>query len=121
MIDITFSDGLVPVVAQDWSNRDVLMVAYANQEAVAKTLETGYAHYYSRSRKKIWKKGEESGNVQKVSRILVDCDGDCLLYEVEQTGGAACHTGHRSCFYRTIAGDPIADRIFDPSVVYSKK
>jgi phosphoribosyl-AMP cyclohydrolase len=121
MIEIAFSDGLVPVVAQDVSSRDVLMVAYANQEAVEKTLETGYAHYYSRSRKKIWKKGEESGNIQKVSRILVDCDEDCLLYEIEQVGGAACHTGHRSCFYRTITGDTIAERVFDPTIVYSQK
>ncbi|HNI41047.1 MAG TPA: phosphoribosyl-AMP cyclohydrolase, partial [Methanoregulaceae archaeon] len=92
MLDLHYTDGLIPVVVQDIMSLEVLMVAYANQEAVSLTRDTGFAHYFSRSRGKIWKKGEESGHVQKVRQILVDCDEDCLLYLVEQTG-AACHTG----------------------------
>ena len=91
--------GLIPVVVQDFYNNQVLMVAYANEEAVKKTLESGYAHYYSRSRKELWKKGETSGHTQKVKQIFYDCDEDTLLIKVEQKG-AACHTNHRSCFYR---------------------
>lgn len=94
-------NGLVPVVVQDVDNKDVLMQAYVNKEALKLTRETGYAHYYSRSRKKIWKKGETSGNIQVVKDIYVDCDGDCLLYVVKQTG-PACHTGNRSCFFRKL-------------------
>ena len=96
------------------------MVAYANDEAVRLTKSTGFAHYYSRSRRKIWKKGEESGHFQHVSRILVDCDEDCLLYEVRQEG-AACHTGHMSCFYRTLDGEEISGKVFDPREVYANK
>lgn len=92
-------NGLVPVIAQDFYNKEVLMFAYVNKEALQKTIETGFAHYFSRSRNKLWKKGEESGNVQKVKQILFDCDEDCVLYKVEQTG-CACHTFHRSCFFR---------------------
>jgi phosphoribosyl-AMP cyclohydrolase (EC 3.5.4.19) len=110
--------GLIPVVVQDSTTGEVLMVAYANEEAILRTRETGFAHYYSRSRKKIWKKGEESGHIQRIKRILVDCDGDTLLYVVDQVGGGACHTGHRSCFYRTLEGEEIAPRIFDPDTVY---
>ena len=117
MLPLKFDNGLIPVVVQDAKSRDVLMVAYANDEAVGLTRATGYAHYYSRSRRKIWKKGEESGHVQKVLRILVDCDEDCLIYEVEQTG-AACHTGYPSCFYRTIDGSVISKKVFDPREVY---
>ena len=120
MLKLNFTDNLIPVVVQDVSTRDVLMVAYANEEAVRLTKETGFAHFYSRSRRKMWKKGEESGHVQKVSRVLVDCDEDCLLYEVEQKG-AACHTGYRSCFYRTLDGEIISDKVFDPSKVYANK
>ncbi|SMP01903.1 phosphoribosyl-AMP cyclohydrolase [Desulfurobacterium pacificum] len=101
-IDFEKGGGLVPVVVQDINTKTVLMLAYANKEALIKTIETGYAHYYSRSRKKIWKKGETSGNVQKVVRIFLDCDEDTLLYLVEQKG-VACHTGEYSCFFRTIA------------------
>lgn len=101
-VDFEKGGGLVPVVVQDASSKEVLMVAYANRDAVEKTLETGYAHYYSRSRGKLWKKGETSGNVQKVKEVLVDCDGDTLLYLVEQKG-VACHTGEYSCFFRKIA------------------
>ncbi len=120
MLKLNFADNLITVVVQDVSTRDVLMVAYANDEAVRLTKETGFAHFYSRSRRKMWKKGEESGHVQKVLRVLVDCDEDCLLYEVEQKG-AACHTGYRSCFYRTLDGEIISDKVFDPSKVYANK
>jgi phosphoribosyl-AMP cyclohydrolase len=120
MITVKFIDGLVPVIVQDAKNREVLMMAYANDEAVRLTKETGYAHYYSRSRKKLWKKGEESGHFQKVVSILTDCDEDCLLYLVEQRG-AACHTGFESCFYRTLEGDVVGKKVFDPEKVYGKK
>lgn len=120
MIPIRFANGLVPVIAQDASTGEVLMLAYANEEAVRLTRETGYAHYYSRSRKKLWKKGEESGHFQKVRRILTDCDEDALIYVVEQAG-AACHTGYRSCFYRTIDGEIIGEKVFDPEKVYANK
>jgi phosphoribosyl-AMP cyclohydrolase len=107
------------VIVQDRGTHEILMMAYANEEAVHLTQSTGYAHYYSRSRKKLWKKGEESGHFQKVERILVDCDEDCLIYEVEQTG-AACHTGYRTCFYRTLDGETIGKKVFDPEKVYKK-
>jgi phosphoribosyl-AMP cyclohydrolase len=120
MISLKFSDGgLIPVIVQDTITREVLMMAYANDEAVHLTETTGYAHYYSRSRKKLWKKGEESGHFQKVVKVLVDCDEDCLIYEVEQTG-AACHTGYRSCFFRTLDGGIIGHKVFDPEKVYGK-
>ena len=110
-------DGLVPVVAQSAADGTVLMLAYANREAVDRTRETGEAHYYSRSRNELWRKGETSGHRQQVESIRVDCDGDTLLYLVDQIGGA-CHTGHRSCFYRTIEGEQVGDRVFDPDDVY---
>jgi len=113
-------DGLVPVVVQDQKTKDVLMVAYANDEAVSLTRETGFAHYFSRSRQRIWKKGEESGHLQHVRRILVDCDEDCLLYLVDQEG-AACHMGYRSCFFRTIDGEQILQKVFNPDKVYANK
>lgn len=119
MLNLKFADGLIPVIVQDAQNREVLMMAYANEEAVRLTQETGFAHYYSRSRKKLWKKGEESGHFQKVLRILADCDEDCLIYEVEQTG-AACHTGYMSCFFRTLDGTVIGTKVFDPKKVYKK-
>ena len=120
MLSLKYPEGgLIPVIVQDKKTRDVLMMAYANEEAVHLTTATGFAHYYSRSRKKLWKKGEESGHFQKVLRILVDCDEDCLIYEVEQTG-AACHTGYRSCFFRTIDGKTFSDKVFDPEKVYGK-
>ena len=100
-IDFAKGDGLVPVVTQDASSGKVLMVAYANSEAVKLTLETHLAHYWSRSRNKLWKKGEESGNVQKVHDVRVDCDGDTLLYVVDQSG-PACHTGNETCFFRKL-------------------
>jgi phosphoribosyl-AMP cyclohydrolase len=119
MTEPKFTAGLVTVVVVDTRSREVLMVAYADQEALDLTRKTGFAHYYSRSRKKIWKKGEESGHLQRVARILVDCDEDTLLYEVEQEG-VACHTGHRSCFYRTLDGEEIAPQVLDPDDIYGK-
>ena len=100
-IDFKKGGGLVPVVTQDAKSRKVLMLAYANADAVRLTLETRYAHYWSRSRNKLWKKGEESGNVQRVQEVVVDCDGDTLLYIVDQSG-PACHTGAETCFFRKI-------------------
>lgn len=98
-IDFDKTGGLVPVVAQDTVSREVLMVAFADREAVRLTAHTGFAHYYSRSRKSIWKKGETSGHLQEIIEVRIDCDEDTLLYIVRQTG-AACHTGRFSCFYR---------------------
>lgn len=97
-LDFEKGKGLIPVVTQDFRSKKVLMVAYTNEEALKKTLQTGYAHYWSRSRNKLWKKGETSGNVQKVKKILVDCDYDTLLFLVEQKGNA-CHTGEKTCFH----------------------
>ncbi len=111
-------DGLIPVVVQDFYNNQVLMVAYANKESLDKTLESGYAHYYSRSRKTLWKKGETSGHIQKIKQIFYDCDEDTILIKVEQKG-AACHTNHRSCFYRefyrgqTREVEPVIDKEFN--------
>ncbi len=121
------ADGLVTAVVTDATSGDVLMVAHMNQEAVRKTIESGEAWYYSRSRKKLWKKGESSGHVQRVVELRVDCDQDALWLKVEQTGEGACHTGRRSCFYRAV---PLgkdgavtlefrnADKTFDPQSVY---
>ena len=120
MLNLKFVDNLIPVIVQDEKTHAVLMMAYANEEAVNLTRTTGFAHYYSRSRKKLWKKGEESGHFQMVKRILADCDEDCLIYEVEQVG-AACHTGYLTCFYRTLDGDVIGQKVFDPETVYGKK
>jgi phosphoribosyl-ATP pyrophosphohydrolase/phosphoribosyl-AMP cyclohydrolase len=122
---LKFDDrGLIPAVVQDAANGEVLMVAYMNKDSVAKTLETGLAHYYSRSRNKLWLKGESSGHVQKVKEVRYDCDADCLLFLADQEV-AACHTGCRSCFYR--AFDPasgevrtLAEPLFDPHDVYGK-
>ena len=101
-MEIKFDEkGLVPAIAQEARTGAVLMQAYMNKEAFDKTLETGYAHYYSRSRQKLWKKGETSGNVQKIVSVSLDCDGDCVLLKVEQTGGA-CHTGEYSCFFNMV-------------------
>ena len=120
MLALNYIKGLIPVVVQEEKTKEVLMVAYANADAVNLTRVTGYAHFFSRSRNKIWKKGEESGNIQRVLRVLVDCDEDCLLYEV-QSAGPACHTGYRTCFYRTLDGEIIGDQVFDPAKVYANK
>ena len=111
------ADGLIPAIAQDVETAEVLMLAYVSPEAVERTRETGLAHYYSRSRDELWKKGGSSGHTQSVREIRVDCDGDALLYRVEQTGGA-CHTGYHSCFHRTLDGDVLDERVFDPETVY---
>jgi phosphoribosyl-AMP cyclohydrolase len=116
--DLDFGEsGTIPAVAQDVETDAVLMLAYVTPEAVERTRESGLAHYYSRSRGELWQKGETSGHVQRVVDVRVDCDGDALLYRVEQAGGA-CHTGHRSCFYRTLDGEHVGDRVFDPDEVY---
>ena len=112
--------GLIPAVIQEDGSQKVLMVAYMNKEALAKTLATGNAWFYSRSRGALWMKGETSGHIQQVKQILYDCDGDCLLLKVEQTG-AACHTGHDTCFYRDIKGREQSAPVFDPQEVYGKK
>ena len=117
-VDLAFGDdGLIPAVAQDADSGDVLMLAYVTPEAVERTRETGYAHYYSRSRDELWKKGGSSGHTQRVEEVRVDCDGDALLYLVDQEGGA-CHTGYESCFHRTLDGEVVGDRVFDPAEVY---
>ncbi len=127
MISLNFTktnDGLLPAIVQDYQTNEVLMLAYINQMAWEKTLETGKAHYWSRSRNQLWLKGETSGHVQRIHQILIDCDDDTVIYKVEQLGGAACHTGHRSCFYRRLEnGDLVttAEKVFDPKVVYGKK
>ena len=106
MTDLTYDEkGLIPVVVQDYITNEVLMVAWANEETVELMRTTGYTHFWSRSRQKVWKKGEESGHVQKIKSIQTDCDNDTLLVRVEQTG-VACHTGARSCFFKTIEGSP---------------
>ena len=115
--ELKFDGGLITAIAQDYKTGEVLMVAYMNEEALNKTIETKKAFYWSRSRRKLWKKGESSGHEQIVHEILVDCDGDALLLKVEQIGGA-CHTGYRSCFYRTLAGEVIGEKVFEPDDVY---
>lgn len=127
MVKLDFSksaDGLIPAIAQDAKTGEILMQAYINEEAWNATLATGVATYWTRSRKKLWVKGETSGNVQKVKEILVDCDLDCVIFKIEQVGGAACHEGYRSCFFRRVDADGnltvVGERVFDPSEVYKK-
>ncbi|MFB6297427.1 MAG: phosphoribosyl-AMP cyclohydrolase [Salinirussus sp.] len=116
--ELEFDDrGLLPAVAQDADSGAVLMLAYVSREAIERTRETGLAHYYSRSRAELWQKGASSGHTQAVREVRVDCDGDALLYLVDQTGGA-CHTGYESCFYRTLDGETVGERVFDPEDVY---
>ena len=122
-IDFDKTGGLVPVIAQDADTGEVLMLAYMNREAYEETLRTGRACYFSRSRNRLWRKGEESGHVQEVREILIDCDADTILLKVRQVGGAACHEGYRSCFFRRLEGDQvrvIGERVFDPKTVYGK-
>ncbi len=108
MLKLNFNEeGLIPVIAQDYRTGEIRMLAWANKEAVKKTLETGYAHYYSRSRKELWKKGETSGELQRVREVRVDCDEDALIYVIEQEKNRACHTGERNCFFRNIEGEKI--------------
>ncbi len=124
MITLNFSkseSGLLPAIAQDYATGDVLMLAYINHEAWEKTLKTRKAHYWSRSRNKIWLKGETSGHVQLVKDILVDCDEDTVVFKVDQLGGAACHKGYGSCFFRRVDEQElkvIGQQVFDPDKVY---
>ncbi|MDU9376442.1 Phosphoribosyl-AMP cyclohydrolase [Methanocorpusculaceae archaeon Sp1] len=117
---LTYTDGLIPVIVQDAATKTVLMFAYANEEAVRLTRNTGFAHYYSRSRNRLWKKGEESGHLQKIIEIRVDCDADCLLYLVEQTG-CACHEGYFSCFFRNLDGSVLLPQLKNPEQIYSQR
>ncbi|MCS7184915.1 MAG: phosphoribosyl-AMP cyclohydrolase [bacterium] len=115
-----FKNKLIPVVVQDEKTKDILMVAYVNQEAFKKTVKTGLATFYSRSRKKIWTKGEESGNYMKIKKILIDCDMDCLVYVVEPLG-PACHSGYNTCFYRVYKKGRFKiflNKVFNPKDVY---
>ncbi len=123
IIDFDKGDGLVAAIAQDDASGDILMVAYMNEESLRRTLELGEVVYWSRSRQKYWHKGEESGNVQKLKGLYVDCDGDAILLRVEQIGGAACHTGKAHCFFRRIDEGVVEDvgvQVFDPAEVYKK-
>jgi phosphoribosyl-AMP cyclohydrolase len=122
-LDFKKTGGLIPAIAQDYATGEILMLAYMNQEAFDATLSSGKATYYSRSRQTLWIKGETSGNVQRVKEIRIDCDDDTVLLKVEQLGGAACHTGHRSCFHKTLENGSvrvIGEPIFDPKEVYKK-
>ena len=122
-LDFAKGGGLLPAIAQDWKTGDVLMLAYINEEAWNETLKTGNATYWTRSRQKLWRKGEESGNVQKVKEIYVDCDLDTVIFKVEQIGGAACHEGYQSCFFRKYENGElvvVGERVFDPAKVYKK-
>jgi phosphoribosyl-AMP cyclohydrolase len=122
--DFAKGDGLLPAIAQDAATGQVLMLAYMNQESYDETLKTGRAIYFSRSRNKLWRKGEESGNVQEVQAIFFDCDADTILLKVKQVGGAACHEGYASCFFRQVTPEGtkvIGERVFDPAEVYKKK
>ncbi len=127
MIELNFAkadNGLLPAIVQDFATGQVLMLAYINEEAWNKTLATGRGHFWSRSRNKLWLKGESSGHVQMVKEILVDCDEDTVIYRVEQKGGAACHKGYGSCFFRRVEGDRLvvnSEPVFDPEKVYGKK
>ncbi|MGW8272528.1 MAG: phosphoribosyl-AMP cyclohydrolase [Thermodesulfovibrionales bacterium] len=115
------ASGLIPAIIQDCVSGEVLMMAFMNEASLRMTVETGYTHFWSRSRGKFWKKGETSGHVQEVREILVDCDADTLLIRVVQHGPGACHTGHRSCFYRDLSGAEKEGKVFSASEVYGKK
>jgi phosphoribosyl-AMP cyclohydrolase len=126
MIKLDFSkgNGLLPAITQDYRSGKVLMLAYINRASWEKTLKTGEAHYWSRSRQELWHKGGTSGHIQRVKEIFADCDDDTVLFKVEQIGGAACHLGYESCFYKKVDHDgnvSVADKkIFDPDEVYKK-
>jgi phosphoribosyl-AMP cyclohydrolase len=126
MIELDFAkgNGLLPAVVQDHGSGKVLMLAYFNKAAWEKTLETGEAHYWSRTRQEIWHKGGTSGHVQKIKEIYVDCDRDTVLFRVEQIGGAACHTGFESCFHAKVTAEGdlvvVGEKRFDPEKVYKK-
>jgi phosphoribosyl-AMP cyclohydrolase len=126
MVDLDFEKGkgLLPAIVQEFRTGKVLMLAYINRASWEKALETGEAHYWSRSRQEIWHKGGTSGHVQKIKEIYVDCDNDTVLFKVEQVGGAACHTGYETCFHKQVGRDReitiVGERIFDPEHVYKK-
>ncbi len=123
-LDFSKTGGLLPAIVQDAASGEVLMLAFMNEAAWEATLQTGKATYYSRSRKKLWIKGESSGHVQHVKEIRIDCDNDTILLKVEQVGGAACHLGYRSCFFQKIENDGsstiIGEPVFNPEEVYKK-
>jgi len=123
-LDFQKGKGLLPAIAQDHESGKVLMMAYINEASWEKTLKTGEAHYWSRTRQEIWHKGGTSGHVQKIREIYVDCDNDTVLFRVDQVGGAACHTGYESCFYRKVEIDGrttvVGEKRFDPEKVYGK-
>lgn len=122
------AQGLIPCVTQHAATGEVLMLGWMNREALGLTLETGWAHYWSRARQKLWRKGEQSGQAQQVTRVLIDDDQDCLLLQVELTGGASCHVGYRSCFFRELEWQPghtdfrlrflETEKVYDPAVAY---
>ena len=123
MLDFDKAGGLVSAIAQDHLTGEVLMIAWMNREAFEETVRTGRAVYFSRSRNKLWRKGEESGHVQQVHGIYLDCDADTILLKVTQVGGAACHEGYKSCFFRQLSDGQlqvISERVFDPQQVYKK-
>ncbi len=126
MISLNFAkgNGLLPAIVQDHDSGKILMLAYINKSSWEKTLETGEAHYWSRSRQELWHKGGTSGHVQKIKEIYMDCDQDTVLFKVEQVGGAACHTGYESCFYQKVDTNGeisvVGEKIFDPRKVYKK-
>ena len=121
LLNFSKANGLITIIAQDWQTNEILMCAFANKEAVIKSLTTGYAHYYSRSRDALWKKGESSGHIQEIKEVLIDCDEDMMLFKIEQKV-AACHAGYKSCFYRKLLDNGeleiIGEKVFDPSEVY---
>lgn len=121
--DFKKGDGLVPAIAQDYKTGEVLMLAYINEESWNETIKSGYATYWSRSRNKLWKKGDTSGMLQVVKEILVDCDDDAIVFKIDQIGGSACHEGYPSCFFRRYENGElkvIGERVFDPKDVYKK-
>ena len=126
MIELDFKkdiQGLLPAIVQDYDTGDVLMLAYINEESWQQTLKTGKAHYWSRSREKLWLKGESSGHVQMIKDIFVDCDQDTVVFKVEQLGGASCHKGYHSCFFRRVQGEELvieSEPVFNPEEVYKK-
>jgi len=124
VLDFSKGNGLLPAIVQDYGSGKVLMLAYINKESWEKTLETGEAHYWSRSRQELWHKGGTSGHVQKIKEIYADCDNDTVLFKIKQVGGAACHTGFESCFHKKVDRDGnvtvVGNKIFDPEKVYKE-
>ena len=124
VLDFSKGDGLLPAIAQDAASGRILMLAYINKAAWDKTLETGEAHYWSRSRQELWHKGSTSGHVQIIKEVFADCDDDTVVFRVEQIGGAACHTGYETCFHKKISPDGtvtlVGEKVFDPEKVYKK-